>query len=318
MFPSGGRDIARILVADALLASEGFRIGPGWAGPEHEVVVPEHFGIDDLRSLLPDADAILTAHAPVSGEMIGLASHLRLVAKPGAGVDNIDVGAAKRRGVTVTNVPGARGRAVAEHALFLVMSLARKAWMSGDPAWRDALAVQLGGKTLGIVGLGDIGSHLARFGHGLGMEVVTSTRTPDPDRVREVPVRFLAIHQLLRRADVVVLCVPLTEDTRGMIDRSALALMKEGAFLVNVARGPVIVTDDLLEAMRSGHLGGAGLDVTDPEPLPPDHGLHAVPNLLLSPHNAGRTVESQAQALDRMRANVRSVLAGGAPLDPVD
>jgi phosphoglycerate dehydrogenase-like enzyme len=304
-------------VVDPLLASEGFGIGPGWAGPEHEVVVPDGFGIEDLRPSLPQAEAILTAHAPVTQEMLEVAPGLRLVAKPGAGVDNIDVSAATQRGVIVTNVPGARGRAVAEHALFLILALARKAWMLGDPAWRNALAVQLGGKTLGIVGLGEIGSHMARFGRGLGMHVVAHTRTPDPTRVPDVPVRFVGFDDLLRTADVVVLCVPLTDATRGLIDRAALARMKDGALLVNVARGPVVVTDDLVEAMRAGRLGGAGLDVTDPEPLPTGHELRAVPNLLLSPHNAGRTVESQAEALDRMRANVRRVLDGEDPLDPV-
>ena len=311
------RSIARILVVDPLLVSEGFGIGPGWAGPEHEVVVPAGFGLDDLRPYLPDTEAILTAHAPVTDAILALAPRLGVVAKPGAGVDNIDVAAADRRGVRVTNVPGARGRAVAEHALFLILSLARKAWLQGDPAWRDALAVQLGGKILGIVGLGEIGSHLARFGHGLGMEVVAHTRTPEPDRVPEVPIRFVGRHDLLREADVVVLCVPLTGATRGMIDRATLPLMKDSAFLINVARGPVVVTDDLLDAMRVGRLGGAGLDVTDPEPLPPDNGLRALPNVLLSPHNAGRTVESQAEALERMKVNVLRILAGDPPLDPV-
>jgi phosphoglycerate dehydrogenase-like enzyme len=309
--------VARILVVDALLAGEGFGIGPGWAGPEHEVVVPARFGLEDLRPLLPGTEALLTAHAPVGEELLELAPALRLVAKPGAGVDNIDVAAASRRGITVTNVPGARGRAVAEHALFLILALARKAWLRDDPAWRDALAVQLGGATLGVVGLGEIGAHLARFGHGLGMTVLAHTRTPDPSRVPDVPVRFVALDDLLREADVVALCVPLTEATRGLIDGPALGLMKDGAFLVNVARGPVVVTDDLVEALRSGHLGGAGLDVTDPEPLPDRHPLRRIPNVVLSPHNAGRTVESQAAALDRMRANVRRVLAGEGPLDPV-
>ena len=214
-------------MVDPLLVSEGFGIGPGWAGPEHEVVVPAGFGSEDLRSELPRAEALLTAHAPVTEAMLELAPALRLVAKPGAGVDNIDVPAATRRGVLVTNVPGARGRAVAEHALFLVLSLARRAWMRDDAAWRDALAVQLGGKTLGIVGLGDIGSHLARFGHGLGMTVVAYTRTPDPGRVPDVPVRFVGAEELLREADVVVLCVPLSERTRAT-DRPLRARLDEG------------------------------------------------------------------------------------------
>jgi phosphoglycerate dehydrogenase-like enzyme len=195
--------------------------------------------------------------------------------------------------------------------------LARKAWLAGDPAWRDALAVQLGGKTLGVVGLGEIGSLVARFGHGLGMTVVASTRTPEPARVPDVPVRFVGFDDLLREADAVVLCVPLTDETRGLVDRAALAASKEGALLVNVARGPVVVTDDLVDALRSGRLGGAGLDVTDPEPLPAEHPLRSMPNVVLSPHNAGRTVESQAEALERMRDNVRSVLAGEGALDPV-
>lgn len=280
-------------------------------------MIPPGFEMEDLRPLLPEVEAILTAHSPVTEEMIVLAPRLRLVAKPGAGVDNIDVAAAARHGVSVTNVTGARGRAVAEHALFMMLHLARRAWLQGDPGWRDSIATQLGGKTLGIVGLGDIGSHLGRFGHGLGMQVIAHTRTPDADRVPDVPVRFVGLGALLRDSDVVVLCVPLTEETRGMIDRSALAMLKDDASLINVARGPIVSTDDLLETMRSGRLAGAGLDVTDPEPLPQDHGLRALPHVLISPHNSGRTFESQAEALERMRRNVRLVLAGDAPIDLV-
>lgn len=309
--------IARILVVDPLLISEGFRIGADWAGPEHEVLIPEGFDLEHLRSLLPEAAALLTAHAPVTEEMIALAPALRLVAKPGAGVDNIDVAAAARRGVTVTNVPGARGRAVAEHALFLLLHLSRRGWLRDDPAWRDTLATQLGGKSLGIVGLGEIGAHVARFGEGLGMQVIAHTRTPDPDRAPGVAVRFVDLDTLLREADAVILCAPLTDATRNMIDRRALSLMKEDAYLINVARGPLVSTEDLLEVMRAGHLAGAGLDVTDPEPLPEDHGLHSLPHVLISPHNAGRTIESQTEALARMRENVRLVLSGSPPIDPV-
>jgi phosphoglycerate dehydrogenase-like enzyme len=309
--------IARILVVDPLLISEGFRIGADWAGPEHEVLIPEGFDLEHLRSLLPEAAALLTAHAPVTEEMIGSAPALRLVAKPGAGVDNIDVAAAARRGVTVTNVPGARGRAVAEHALFLLLHLSRRGWLRDDPAWRDTLATQLGGKSLGIVGLGEIGAHVARFGQGLGMQVVAHTRTPDPDRAPGVSVRFVDLDTLLREADAVILCAPLTDATRNMIDGRALRMMKEDAYLINVARGPLVSTEDLLEVMRAGHLAGAGLDVTDPEPLPEDHGLRSLPHVLISPHNAGRTIESQTEALARMRENVRLVLSGSPPIDPV-
>lgn len=309
--------MAHLLVVDPLLLTEEFGIDAGWLAPEHDVLIPPGFALDDLRPFLDRVEGILTAHRPVAESMIALAPRLRVIAKPGAGVDNIDVGAAVARGVVVTNVKGARGRAVAEHALFMMMYLARHAWMRDDPAWQGTTSVQLGGKTLGIVGLGEIGRYLARFGDGLGMPIIAHTRTPDPDRIAEVPVRFVERDELLARADFVVLCVPLTEETHQMINRSTLASMKGDAHLINVSRGPVVCTDDLSEALRTKRLAGAGLDVTDPEPLPPDHELRRFPNVLISPHNAGRTFESQAEALDRMRANVLLVLSDSPPTDLV-
>jgi D-3-phosphoglycerate dehydrogenase len=309
--------MARVLVVDPLLLTDEFGIDAAWLGDDHEVLIPTGFALEDLKPHLERAEGILTAHHPVTQDMIALAPKLRVIAKPGAGVDNIDVGAATSGGVVVTNVRGARGRAVAEHALFMMLYLARHAWMQDDPAWQGTTSVQLGGKTLGIVGLGAIGGHLARFGHGLEMPVIAHTRTPDPGRVPGVPVRFVERDDLLAQADFVVLCLPLSEETRGMIDRSTLASMKEDAFLINVSRGPVVRTDDLSEALRGGRPAGAGLDVTDPEPLPPNHPLRRLPNVLISPHNAGRTFESQAEALDRMRTNVRLVLSGRPPVDPV-
>lgn len=309
--------MAHLVVVDPLLLTEEFGIDAGWAGPEHEVLIPNGFELEELRPHLERAVGILTAHRAVADDMMDLAPDLLLVAKPGAGVDNIDVAAATTRGVVVTNVQGARGRAVAEHAMFMMLYLARHAWMRDDPAWQGTTSVQLGGKRLGVVGLGAIGGHVARFGHGLGMRVVVHTRSPDAGRIADVPIDFVEMAELLTLADFLVLCVPLTDETRGMIDRPALASMKESAYLVNVSRGPIVVTDDLVEALRSDRLAGAGLDVTDPEPLPPDHGLRRLPNVLISPHNAGRTIESQAEALERMRANVRLVLSGQPPIDSV-
>ncbi len=309
--------MARILTVDPLLLTPEYGVGPDWAGPEHEVVTPEGFASEELAPFLSRAEVLLTAHAPVTADMMDQAPHLRLIAKPGAGVDNIDVAAAAARGITVTNVSGARGRAVAEHALFMMLYLARHAWMKHDPAWKGTTSIQLGGKRLGVVGLGAIGSLLARFGHGLGMEILAHTRTPDPNRVPGVPLAFLDQQALLRQSDFVVLCMPLTAQTRGMIDGRALAAMKADAYLINVSRGPTVVTDDLLAVMARGHLAGAGLDVTDPEPLPPTHGLWAIDRVLISPHNAGRTEESQAVAMERMRQNVRLVLSGQEALDPV-
>jgi phosphoglycerate dehydrogenase-like enzyme len=307
----------RILTLDPILVTGEHRVGPGWAGPEHEVITPESFTPEAIFPHLGEAEAVLTAHTLVTAEMMDRAPLLRLIAKPGTGVDNIDVAAAAARGILVTNVHGVRGRAVAEHALFMMLYLTRHAWMEHDPAWRETMSVQLGGKRLGVVGLGAIGSLLARSCHGLGMDIAAHTRTPDPDRVPGVPIAFLGREQLLRQSDFVVLCMPLTPETRGMIDRSSLGAMKASAYLINVSRGPTVVTDDLLDVMQGGHLAGAGLDVTDPEPLPPNHGLWGIDRVLISPHNAGNTNESQAEAMGRMRENVRLVLDGKEPLDPV-
>jgi len=189
--------------------------------------------------------------------------------------------------------------------------------MRHDPGWQGTTGVQMGGKTLGIAGFGEIGALLARFGHGLGMDVIAHTRTPDRSRAPDVSVGFVTRHDLFSNADVVVLSLPLTDETRHMVDRQTLALMKGTAYLINVSRGPVVATDDLVDALRAGHLAGVGLDVTDPEPLPPGHELRSFPRVLISPHNAGRTVESQAEALGRMRDNVRAALAGEEPPDRV-
>ena len=307
--------MARVLVVDPLLLTSEFEIHPGWAGSDHEVVIPGGFDFEALSHHLPGVEAILTAHYPVTAEMMDLAPHLRLIAKPGAGVDNIDVAAAASRGVTVTNVTGVRGRSVAEHALFMMLYLARHGWLRDDPGWGSATSVQLGGRTLGILGLGAIGSHLSRFGQGLGMEVVAHTRSPDPDR--SPGVTFTERDDLLARADFVVIALPLTPETRHLINAETLSLMKDDAYLINVARGPIVATEELLDVMSSGRLSGAGLDVTDPEPLPAGHGLRLLPNVLISPHNAGRTSESQQEALLRMHQNVALVLGGEAPIDPV-
>ncbi len=304
-----------VLVADELLTTAAFRIGPGWLGPDVKVVVPAGFDDAALHQYLPQAAVVLTAHRPITADLMDAAPALRLVAKPGAGVDNIDVAAAQQRGIVVTNVPGARAQAVAEHAAFLMLALARRSWMYGDPAWRTTNAYQLSSRTLGIVGLGAIGSRLAPIAAGLGMKVIAATRTRRPAEFPDVD--FLDLKELLGRADVVVLCPPLTEETQGMIDRAAIEAMKPDALLINVGRGPLVVTDDLTAALQAGALGGVGLDVTDPEPLPPDHPLHAIERVLITPHNAGRTDRSQEEALARMRANVASVLRGEGPLDPV-
>ncbi len=250
--------------------------------------------------------------------MMDACGPLKVVAKPGAGYNNIDVAAATERGVMVCNVEGVRGRAVAEHAIFHMLYLSRNGWLKDRPEWETTPMHQLGGKTIGIVGLGDIGSNLARMSGGFGMKVLVNTRTPAPGRVPGVEIEYCSFDELLPRVDYLVLCMPLTEETRGIVCAESIAMMKKEAFLINVARGPVAVTGDMLVAVREGRLAGLGLDVTDPEPLPDDHPLRSIPNVLISPHHASRTRETDAAALGRTAENIRLALRGERPINLVN
>ena len=184
--------------------------------------------------------------------------------------------------------------------------------------WEHVPAVQLGGKSLGIVGLGDIGRRAARIGNGFGMELLINTRTEDPSYVPEAKLEFLLFDALLPRADFLILCMPLAPEMRGIMNKENLLKMKQDAILINVSRGPAVVSDDLLEVMRASHLGGAGLDVTDPEPLRKDHGLWGLENVIISPHHASRTPETQVAAMDRTAENIRIALAGEKPVNIVN
>ncbi len=311
--------MAKVVLVDPLYATPAWDVSPDWLGPGNEIVAPAEYTPEAIEPLLPGAEGILTVFRPVSGEMMDMAPNLKVVAKPGAGVDNIDVAAATARGVMVCNVEGVRGRSVAEHAFFMALYLARHAWMQDDQAtWEHVPAVQLGGKSLGIVGLGDIGRRAARIGHGFGMELLVNTRTEDPSYVPEATLEFLSFDDLLPRADFLVLCMPLLPEMRGIMNAERLRRMKAEAILVNVSRGPAVVSDDLLEVMRGGHLAGAGLDVTDPEPLPNDHGLWSLDNVIISPHHASRTPETQTAAMERTAENVRLALGGERPVNVVN
>ncbi len=311
--------MAKVVLIDPLYATPEWRVTSDWLGAEHEVIAPDAFTPVAIEPLLPDAEGILTVFRSVSREMIAMVPNLKVVAKPGAGVDNIDLRAATERGVMVCNVEGIRGRAVAEHSFFMALYLARHAWMRGDQEkWEHVPAVQLGGKSLGIVGLGDIGRRAARIGHGFGMELLVNTRTEAPSYVPEANLEFVSFDALLSRSDFLILCMPLSPEMRGILNKKNLLKMKPDAILINVSRGPAVVSDDLLEVMRDGHLGGAGLDVTDPEPLPKDHGLWGLENIIISPHHASRTPETQTAAMARTAENVCMALSGEKPINIVN
>jgi D-3-phosphoglycerate dehydrogenase len=238
------------------------------------------------------------------------APELRLLSLWGTGTDNVDLGAAASRGVTVTNTPGVSATSIAEHALALMLAVARRVprldaqTRAGE--WARGQMTQLHGKTLGIIGLGAIGRKFARLGEGIGMRVIAWTMHPDPS----LGFTLVDLDDLLRTSDVVSLHLRLSEQTRGFLDARRLALMKPSAILINTARGAIVDEAAMLDSLRSNRLAGAGLDVFEVEPLPHRHPVLELPNVVLTPHAAGITVEALEAGLQMALDNVRNFLAG--------
>ena len=247
----------------------------------------------------------IRAHACFTETVFRACPDLELISIWGVGTDNIDLAAAARHGITVCNTPGANAYAVAEHAITLLLAVARKIpqidrEMRGG-AWPREMLTQVYGKTLGVFGTGSIGARAAELARGLGMEVLTWSARRDTAAARD---------DILRRADFVTLHVRLTPETRGFIAEREFALMKPGAILINTGRGALVDRDALLSALTTGRIAGAGLDVFHDEPLKLGDTLLNCSNTVLSPHNAGQTPEVRRDGLLRAIENVENFLAG--------
>jgi D-3-phosphoglycerate dehydrogenase len=220
---------------------------------------------------------------------------LRMATVCGIGTDSFDLATARERGIVICNIPGKTAPIVAEHAFGLMLAVAKRAHYQTARLkagrWGGVDNVYLHGKTLGVVGTGAIGGEMARLGRALGMDVVAWTFHPEPARAAGLGVRYVALDDLHRTADVISLHVRLSPESRGLIGARELGLMKPGAILVNTARGPLVDTDALVAALESGRLAGAGLDVFDTEPLPPNHPILTCEQVVLTPHNADQTPE---------------------------
>jgi phosphoglycerate dehydrogenase-like enzyme len=249
--------------------------------------------------------------------MLDALPNLDVVARCGAGLDNIDVDDALARGIRVVHAPGVTDGAVAEAAVLLMLAVARRlpelatATAAGNWAVRDGYeGVELAGRTLGVIGLGGIGSRVAELGTALGMDVVYTTRSE-----RATPYQRLPLHELLARSDVVQLCVPLTPETSGLMGVVAVQAMKPGAILVNTSRGPIVDHRAIGEAVASGRLGGYAADVWDPEPPEPGDALLADSRTILTPHVAALTDVTYREICVRASAAAVAVLRDEDP-DP--
>jgi glyoxylate reductase len=270
-------------------------------------------------SRVPVAGMYTYGHALVDGPMLDRLPGLRVISNYGVGVDHIDLAAAAARSIPVGNTPGVLAGATADLGFALLLAAARRV-VEGDryghsPAYlRHDPSLMLGrevhGSTLGIIGLGQIGTQVARRARGFDMAVLYHNRRPRPDAERTLGVRFAALPELLAASDFVILTVPLTEQTRGLIGAAELGRMKPTATLINIARGPVLDTEALLMALKAGRLAAAALDVTDPEPLPRDHELLRLDNVAITPHLGSATIETRRRMAEMSVENLRAGLSG--------
>ena len=278
----------------------------------------------ELRELCDDADAILAFSGdPIDADLVAhLSDRLRVVAVVTAGIDGLDVDALASAGVVVTSSRGVLEETTAELAVTLLLTVFRRvtvadrwvrsgAWV--EPAPRELFGRDAHGSTLGLVGFGRIARAVAQRATALGMDV----QHHDRSRTTHPGSRWVTLPDLLETSDAVSLHVPLTPETTCLIGRGELARMRSDAVLVNTARGGVVDTDALVDALREGRIGGAGLDVTDPEPLPTDHPLLAMDTCVVLPHVGSATPATRDAMVAQAVANVTAVLDGEPPLTPL-
>jgi phosphoglycerate dehydrogenase-like enzyme len=277
---------------------------------QHRIYATLPASAGELVARIADADAVINIRSSTrfGADVLAECPKLRLISIWGTGTDHVDLADARARGISVTNTPAVSAAAVAEHTLALMFAVARqtvnidRAVRAGE--WPRAMVQQLHGKTLGVIGTGAIGRAVARLGAGIGMKVIAWSFNQRGDYL------WVPFDDLFRQADVVSVHVRQSPETLGMIRAEHFAMMKPSAIFINTARGRIVVEHDLLDALQKQRIAGAGLDVFEFEPLPPESPLRLLPNVVLTPHSAGSTREATEAGLAMAIANVLSFRAG--------
>lgn len=275
---------------------------------------------DELVKLLPEAEGLFVLLTiRIDETILEKAPRLKVISNMAVGVDNIDLEACTHRGLPVGNTPGVLTQGTADLAMALLLATARRLveasrdaregrWKTWSPTgW---LGKDLVGATLGILGMGQIGQAVAERARGFGMRLIFSDPNPRQEVVEKLGAEPVPLERLLRESDFLTVHVPLTAATRRLIDAKALKQMKPDAILINTSRGPVVDTKALVTALQEGWIAGAGLDVTDPEPLPPDHPLFKLPNCLIVPHIGSATRNTRKHMALRACENLLAGLQG--------
>lgn len=272
----------------------------------------------DFAAHLRDAEALITTPMAtrIDGDLLAGATQLKVIATVSVGYDNVDLRACAERGIKVGNTPGVIAPATADIGMALILATMRRIvsgvdfvrtgrWMRETHPYGN----DLNHKTLGIFGMGAIGAALAHRARAAGMTIVYHNRNMRSD-IDPTEARYVDFEELLRTSDVIAVTAPLTAQTRGAFDAQAFAKMKPGSYFINIARGGLVKTDALYDALRSGHLAYAGLDVTDPEPMPMDHPLLTLPNVVVIPHMGTSAHETREEMLQLAVSNVIATLQG--------
>jgi D-3-phosphoglycerate dehydrogenase / 2-oxoglutarate reductase len=291
-----------------------------------EVKFSSSLSEDVLTNEASDVDGmIVRVPAFVTRKVLENARRLKVVGRFGVGYENIDVEAATEKGVVVTYTPGANTLSVAEHVIGLMFALAKQITQTDNAVrrqdWEMRLkysGIELAGKTLGLVGLGRIGTCIAGMARGLGMSVLVFDPYVGKERAGELGVELLTLEPLLSRSDFIVICCALTDETRGLIGEKALTLLKPTAYLVNVARGPIVDEQALIKALRDKRIAGAALDVFEKEPPDPNNPLLKLENVILSPHIAGVAQDASRRISVWVAEDVVRVLNREPPKYPVN
>lgn len=293
------------------------------AGHEVRVMRPDKpYSAKELCLMIQGVDALIAGLDEVDSQVIqaGLPS-LKIIARNGAGYNNVDVATAKRNGVQVTVTPGANSIAVCELAFALMMGLSRKVHSMDanvrNGQWNRVQGSELFGKTLGVIGTGAIGSSLIQRCAAFGMEIMAYDLYPKENLVQEYGVQYVDLERIYKAADFVSLHLPSTPETKGMINSNVISRMKKGACIINTARGDLIDENALFTALESGHLGGAGLDAFSSEPFI-DKRFWGLSNVIMTPHSGAYTVEAVERTLMAAAEEVLRVLANKKPLYPID
>lgn len=316
-----------------IVVLEGYAVNPGdlrwdWLEAFGSVTVyPRLVSPEETIARIGDADVILINKTPVTEEILDACPSVKLICVLATGYNVVDCAAAKARNIPVCNVPDYGTSAVAQYTFALLLELCHQIghhdravhagkWTNcPDFCFWDTPQMELAGKTLGIIGFGRIGQAVGRIAKAFGMEVLAYSRTEHPEG-RQIG-QYVSLETLLSQSDIVSLHCPLTPQTTGIINGDTIAMMKNGAMLINTSRGPAIVESDLAEALRSGKLKGAAVDVVKTEPISADSPLLSAPNCIITPHMAWAPKESRQRIMDCTKRSIEAFLSG-SPVNTVN